>query len=252
MKVIKNILGRVFLVYALIIFVITMLVVFIPILIISLLPEPLRAKALHLTFRLWMGVYMPLVFCPVKRTGKENFKKGTQYIVVINHNSLADIPVSSPWIPGPNKTLAKVEMSKIPLFGIIYKTGSIIVDRKKSDSRRESFAKMQDTLNLGIHLCLYPEGTRNKTNEPLQPFFDGAFITAIKVQKPIIPGIIFNTGKILPYNKKLWARPMPIRIDFLPPIQTEGLTLDNLAALKEQVHTIMAAYYTAHKNNGKA
>lgn len=248
----KNILGRIFLVYALVVFAITMLVVIGPIWIISKLPEPRRAKALHKAFRLWMGVYMPLVFCPVKRTGKENFKKGQQYVVVINHNSLADIPVSSPWIPGPNKTLAKIEMSRVPLFGMIYRTGSIIVDRKKDNSRRESFTKMQETLEMGIHLCLYPEGTRNKTSEPLQSFFDGAFVTAVRAQVPIMPGIIFNTAKILPHNKKMWARPTPIRIDFLPSIPTKGLTLDDVPALKEQVHNIMATYYTAHRNNGRS
>ena len=252
MNTVKNILGRIFLVYAMVIFIITMLVVFIPILILSYLPEPIRTKAIHKVFRLWMGVYMPLVFCPVIRTGKQNFKKGQQYVVVINHNSFADIPVSSPWIPGPNKTLGKVEMTKIPLFSVIYKSGAVLVDRKNADSRRESFVKMQETLDMGIHLCLYPEGTRNKTNEPLQPFFDGAFITAIKAQTPVIPGIIFNTAKILPNNKKFWARPMPVRIDFLTPIPTEGLTLDDVPALKEQVHNIMATYYIAHKTNGKA
>ena len=101
-------------IYSLVIFAITMLVVIIPIWFISMLDEPKRAKALHIAFRLWMNVYMPLVFCPVLRKGKENFKKGETYVVVINHNSLADIPVSSPWIPAPNKTLAKVEMSRVP------------------------------------------------------------------------------------------------------------------------------------------
>ncbi len=247
MKLIKNIAGTVFIVYSLVVFAITMLVVFIPIWLISKLPEPKRARALHPIFRMWMNVYMPLVFCPVIRKGKEKFKKGEQYVVVINHNSLADIPVSSPWIPGPNKTLAKVEMSKIPLFGVIYKCGSIIVDRKKEGSRRESVLKMQETLEMGIHLCLYPEGTRNKTNEPLQPFFDGAFVTAVKAQKAIIPGIIFNTGKILPHNKKFWARPMPIHIHFLDPIPTSGLTPDDVPALKEQVHKIMENHYIAHR-----
>ncbi len=247
MRAIKNILGHLFIVYAMIIFIITMLIVFIPIWIISLAPEPIRSRMLHPVFRVWMGVYMPLVFCPVFRRGKENFKKGEKYVVVINHNSLVDIPVSSPWIPGPNKTLAKVEMSKIPLFGVIYKCGSILVVRKNENSRRESFTKMQEALNMGIHLCLYPEGTRNKTNQPMQPFFDGAFVTAIKAQKPIIPGVIFNTGKILPHNKKFWAWPMPIRFHFLEPIPTEGLTLDDVAVLKERVHNIMATYYVKNQ-----
>lgn len=242
----KNILGRLFFVYALVVFAATMLVVFVPIWLISLLPEPYRARALHPVFRLWMGVFMPLVFCPVFRKGKKNFKKGQQYVVVINHNSLVDIPVSSPWIPGPNKTLAKAEMAKIPIFGVIYKCGSILVDRKKENSRRESFSRMRATLDMGIHLCLYPEGTRNKTSEPVQPFFDGAFITAIRAQKPIMPGVIFNTGKVLPHNKKLWARPMPIHFHFLEPIPTEGLSLSDVAVLKERVHQIMSTYYIAN------
>ncbi len=248
MRVIKNVLGAVFMVYALIVFAATMLVVYIPIWLISLLPEPHRARALHRAFRLWMGVYMPLVFCPVFRKGKKNFKKGEQYVVVINHNSLADIPVSSPWIPGPNKTLAKMEMSRIPLFGMIYRTGSILVDRKKEGSRRESISKMQETLDMGIHLCLYPEGTRNKTDEPIQPFFDGAFLTAIKAQKPVMPCLIFNTGKILPHNKKFWARPMPIGIHFLEPVLTAGLTSSDVTGLKERVHKTMEEYYLAHNN----
>ncbi|OJW77363.1 MAG: hypothetical protein BGO69_18450 [Bacteroidetes bacterium 46-16] len=243
MKAVKNLLGHLYFIYGMILFVVTMLIVVIPIWLISLLPEPRCTRAIHVMFRGWMGVFMPLVFCPVIRRGKKNFRKGENYVVVTNHNSLVDVPVSSPWIPGANKTLAKVEMARIPVFGLIYKSGSVLVDRKKENSRRESFAKMQEMLNMGLHLCLYPEGTRNKTGKPLQPFYDGAFITAIKAQKDIIPGIIFNTGRILPHNKKLWARPLPIYFDFLEPISTKNLTLDNLTELKEKVHNIMEDYY---------
>lgn len=247
MKLIKNILGTVYFFAGMLLFVATMLIVFIPIWIISFFNDPLKSKLLHPVFRAWMGVFMPLVGCPVIRKGKVNFKKGENYVVVINHNSLVDIPVSSPWIPGPNKTLAKVEMSRIPIFGVIYKTGSILVDRKSEASRRESFTRMHEMLNMGLHLCLYPEGTRNKTAEPLQKFYDGAFITAIKAQKPIIPGVIFNTGVILPHDTKLWARPKPIYFHFLPAIPTAGLTIDNLQELKQQVKQVMQDYYMANK-----
>lgn len=249
MNLLKTIAGYIYAVWAMLLFIATMLIVFLPSLFISMCKEPLRARLMHKVFRIWMGVYMPLIFCPVFRRGKHNFKKGDNYVVVINHNSLMDIPVSSPWIPGPNKTLAKIEMSRIPLFGVIYKAGSILVDRKKEGSRRESFARMEETLNMGIHLCLYPEGTRNKTTAPMQPFYDGAFITAIRAQKPIMPGVIFNTGKVLPNNSKGWARPMPVHIHFLEPIPTTGLTLENVATLKQQVHTIMETYYITNKNN---
>lgn len=242
----KRILGHIYFVYGIILFIITMIIVFIPIWLISLLPEPLSSKVLQPVFRGWMGIYLPLVFCPVIRKGTRNFAKGATYVVVCNHNSLVDIPVSSPWIPGPNKTLAKAEMAKIPLFGVIYKAGSILVNRKKGGSRRESFTKMQEMLDLGLHLCLYPEGTRNKTDKALQPFYDGAFITAIKSQKPIVPALIFNTGKILPHNTKLWARPLPIYFHFLEPVPTAGLSLNDTAMLKEKVYGIMESYYIAH------
>lgn len=248
MKWIANIAGRIYFIAGMLFFIATMLIVFIPIWIISLLNEPAKSKALHPVFRAWMGFFMPLVGCRVVTKGTENFKKGENYVVVTNHNSLVDIPVSSPWIPGPNKTLAKVEMSKIPLFGVIYKAGSILVNRKEENSRRESFTKMQEILDKRIHLCLYPEGTRNKTNQPLQRFYDGAFITAIKAQKPVIPGIIFNTGTILPHDKKLWARPKTIHFHFLEAIPTKGLTLDDTTALKEQVYKVMEAYYVQHKD----
>ncbi len=252
MKIIRKVLSFLFIVWALLMFILTMLLVLVPIWIISKLPEPKKAIALHKIFRLWMGVYMPIIFCPVIRKGKNNFKKGEQYVVVINHNSMMDIPVATPWIPGPNKTLAKIEMAKTPLFGIIYTAGSILVDRKQENSRRESFAKMQETLQMGIHLCLYPEGTRNKTNNPLQPFFDGAFITAIKAQKDIIPGILFNTGKVLPHHDFFASRPMPIHIHFLEPVSVKGLTLENVTELKNKVYSIMEQHYIAGYKSGKS
>jgi 1-acyl-sn-glycerol-3-phosphate acyltransferase len=247
MSLLKKIGGHIYAVYMLLVFIATMLVVWLPIWLISFYKEPTRAKLLHKIFRGWMGVYMPLIFCPVSRRGKEHFQKGQNYVVVINHNSFMDIPVSSPWIPGPNKTLAKMEIAKVPLFGIIYKTGSILVDRKKEGSRRESFSKMQETLEMGIHLCLYPEGTRNKTDQPMQPFFDGAFITAIKAQKPVMPGVIFNTGVILPHNKKMWATPRRVGIHFLEPIPTKGMTVNDAGALKQKVHDIMQSYYITNQ-----
>ncbi len=201
MNIIRRILGHCYFFAGMILFVSTMLIVIIPASIALLFPEPYRARIIHPTYRIWMGVFLPLVGCPVLRRGRRNFVKGENYVVVVNHNSLVDIPVSTPWIPGPNKTLAKAEMAKTPIFGVIYRAGSILVQREDDASRRESFTKMQQTLKMGLHLCLYPEGTRNKTDQPLQPFFDGAFIAAIRAQKPIMPAVIFGTGISCPISR---------------------------------------------------
>lgn len=247
MNLVKNILGRIYLLYFLLLFIVTMLPVYLVALYIQTLPEPKRSIALHRTFRVWMGIFLPLVFCPVRRKGAAHFAADHSFVVVCNHNSFMDIPVSSPWIPAANKTLAKIEIARVPLFGTIYKLGSILVDRNNEQSRKESFTAMRQTLELGLHLCLYPEGTRNKSAEAMQPFHDGAFVIAIRTQKPIIPCLIFNTGKVLPHNKKFFAWPHAIDIHFLQPIPTEGLGLRHLPALKEQVWHIMNNYYTQHQ-----
>lgn len=250
MNVIKRSLGFVYFIYFMLVFSITMLPAYLAVLFIYSWSEPKRAKALHRIFKVWMGSFMPLVFCPVRRKGAEYFKEGQQYVVVCNHNSYMDIPVSSPWIPGANKTLAKIEFAKAPFFGLIYKTGSILVDRTDEKSRKESFGAMRETLKMGLHLCLYPEGTRNKTDQSLQPFQDGAFVIAIREQQPIMPALIFNTAAIMPRNRQFWAWPKPIRIEFLPPIETNGMKLRELPELKEQVWTIMNDYYVANKDAG--
>ncbi len=247
MSPVKRILGRIFCVYALLMFAITMLIVVIPIWLTTLMDEPRRSRFMHPIFRLWMGVYMPLVFCPVSRKGKKHFRKGQNYVVVCNHNSFADVPVSSPWIPGPNKTLAKVEMARIPIFGVIYKAGSILVDRKSEGSRRESFSQMAQALEKGLHLCLYPEGTRNKTDQPMQAFYDGAFTTAIRSQKPIIPGVIFNTRGVFPGKPAFWAWPNRIHFHFLEEVPTAGLTTADAGRLKEEVRARMEAYFVANR-----
>lgn len=243
---VRLVLGRIFFVYAALLFVATMLLVVIPVLLTKLLPEPRSSVALHRIFRVWMGVYLPLVFCPVRRRGTSHFRKGENYVVVCNHNSFLDVPVTSPWIPGANKTLAKIEISRVPIFGIIYTAGSILVDRKSEQSRKESFSKMEAALRMGLHLCLYPEGTRNKGGTPLQPFQKGAFITAIRSQKPIMPAVLSNTARILPGKPAFYAWPRPIDFHFLPPTETTGFALENASELSAKIHAQMLEHIVRH------
>jgi 1-acyl-sn-glycerol-3-phosphate acyltransferase len=246
MKLIKEILGRLFAVWGLLLFVITMLIFLIPFLIFSYSrKDPLKNRRFIAMSRVWMKVYLTLIGCPLKVSGKENFKKGESYIVICNHNSFMDVPVTSPAIPGGNKTIAKAELAKIPIFGLMYKAGSILVDRKSETSRKESFTKMKQVLDMGLHMCIYPEGTRNKSDEPLKPFHDGAFKLAVASGKSIIPALIFNTRNILPANKFfLW--PHRMKIDFLPAVAHQQD--ESHQQLKEAVFAIMKDYYIAHNH----
>lgn len=245
MTILKNILGRLFACWAMLLFVITMLLFMIPFLLFSYFrKDPVKTIRFLQLSRVWMKIYLTLIGCPLRVKGKEQFKKGQTYIVVCNHNSLMDVPVSSPSIPGGNKTIAKIEMARIPLFGMLYKTGSVLVDRKDETSRRESFSQMKKVLDMGLHMCIYPEGTRNKTDQPLKSFHDGAFRLAVETGKAIIPAIIFHTKSILPANRLFYLWPHRMEMHFLPPVEIDkSLTA---AALKEKIFSLMSDYYTRH------
>ena len=134
----KNILGRIFALWCLLLFAGTMLIVFIPIWIFSFWPDPIKSRGFLAIGRIWMIVYMPLIGCPVRRRGTEYLTPGQTYVIVCNHNSLIDVPVTTAKIPGANKTLAKSSMGKIPLFGVLYRIGGIMVDRSSEASRKQS------------------------------------------------------------------------------------------------------------------
>lgn len=246
MKTVREIMGRIFCLWTLIVFIITMLVVALPMWAVGLIKEPKRTEIFRKISKAWMTVFFAVTGCRFKIKGKENFKPGENYIVICNHNSFMDVPVSTPFIPGANKTIAKIELANIPLFGLIYKRGSILVDRKDKLSRRESFIKMREVLAMGMHMCIYPEGTRNKTQEPLKEFHDGAFKLAIDTNKSLLPAIIFNTKKILPTGKAFYFWPSKMELHFLPPVAIKNS--DNVEELKQTLFTLMSSYYTAHYN----
>ncbi len=244
----KNILGRLYAFWLMLCFAITLLLVAIPTAFFhyTIKDEVKKTTAILKGYRVWMGILMPMVFCRVTLKGRNHFRKGQNYIVVCNHNALFDILVSTPSVPGASKTLAKEELAHIPVFGLVYRSGSILVNRKNARSRAESMEKMKETLARGMHLILYPEGTRNKTDAPLKSFHDGAFALAIEMQKPIIPSLLFNTGKILPSGKKFFALPYPVPMHFLEPVSVEGLTMKDVPVLKEKIFRMMSEYYEAH------
>lgn len=243
MRIIKEIAGRIWAIWGILSFAVTFLVIFIPSMITYLIPDPKGSAVFIRIAKLWMDVWLRLVGCPVTIKGKENFAKGRSYIVTFNHNSLLDVPLSAPYVPGANKTIAKTSFAKVPLFGWFYRKGSVLVDRNSDASRRKSFEEMKNVLKKGMHMCIYPEGTRNRTNEPLKKFYDGAFKLAVETNTAIIPTLIFNTKKAVPVHKSFFFIPHKLEMHFLPPVEVSNQTVEQL---KEKVAGIMKTYYTSH------
>ena len=179
-----------------------------------------------------------LTFIRYSIQGKENFQKGKSYIYVSNHTSFLDIPGICLALPGEFRPLAKKELVKLPVFGIIAKGACIIVDRSSAESRKKSIDRLKQTLKEGINILLFAEGTQNRSKEVLQPFHDGAFRIAIDTQQPIIPIVIIGAGKLMPPGT-INMRPGNVKIMVGKEIPTAGLTTSDSTNLKTQTFEVM-------------
>jgi 1-acyl-sn-glycerol-3-phosphate acyltransferase len=242
-QLLKEIFARIWALWGLLWFVTTLLIAIVFYSPCFLLNEPYKAYWHRHVSRVWMFIYLHIIGCPLKITGAQHFKKGTNYIIVCNHNSLMDVPVSTPFMPRANKTIAKKSFTKVPIFGWIYSFGSVLVDRHSDQSRRKSYDEMKRMLSIGLDMLIYPEGTRNRSTDPLKKFYDGAFRLAEDTGKPILPTILFHTKKVLPANKFFYLYPHQLEMHFLPAVEVGDLTTQEL---KEKLFAIMWQYYQTH------
>lgn len=189
--------------------------------------------------RLWSWIFSQLTFIRYRFYGKENFRKGQAYIYVSNHTSFLDIPGLTMLLPGQFRPLAKKELLKIPIFGWIARSATIIVDRSSPESRKKSIDRLKAFLKAGISILIFAEGTQNRSKDILQPFHDGAFRIAVDTQQPILPVVVLGAGRLMPPGT-IDLKPGLIRIFVGKEISTDGLSAQEVRMLKQQTFEKMS------------
>jgi 1-acyl-sn-glycerol-3-phosphate acyltransferase len=164
-------------------------------------------------------------------------KPGTPTIIMCNHSSLFDIPLSYCAFPDISlRMLAKKEMSKLPLMGKAMKASDFpFIDRKNRHQAIRDLAAIHDLLESGIVMWIAPEGTRSKDGH-VGPFKKGGFITAIQTKATIIPIGIRGAYDILPARTRECYLNQTAEIHVGEPIDTTAFTLDNKEALIQKTH----------------
>ncbi len=181
-----------------------------------------------------------LAMCGIhlKIYGTEKIDKSKTYVFVGNHLSQIDILATAASVPKPIRFLAKMETKYIPFFGFMVKMLAIMVDRKSKESREKSYLYMAAAIAKGECVFLYPEGTRNRTSQKLKEFKDGAFKVAIMAQVPIAVQTLVGTREVnSPEGLQLY--PGRVEVHWSAPIETRGMTLEDVPALKESVRLEM-------------
>lgn len=199
---------------------------------------------------IWSWIFSKLTFIRYKFYGREKIDRNKSYIYVSNHTSFLDLPGIRMIIPGQFRPLAKKELKKIPIFGWIASSATIIVDRSSSQSRRRSLDKLKQVLRDGISILIFVEGTQNRTKELLQPFHDGAFRLAIDTQQTLLPLVVVGAGRLMPPGT-IRLRPGLIRIYVGDEIPAEGLATSDVPALKERTFEQMKSILMAHNAPSK-
>ena len=188
--------------------------------------------------RIWAKSLFILTFLPFKVECRERLDRSKQYIFCPNHFSYLDIPTMG---LNPVNTIfvGKNEMENIPLFGFMYRSLHITVDRSQLKSRVTTFRRSMDALAEGKSLVIYPEGgIYSKYPPELAPFKDGAFHAAIEKQIPIVPVTIPYNWIILP-DGPLLLNAGKVKVIFHEPIQTGGYNIDQVSALKARVREVI-------------
>lgn len=187
------------------------------------------------------------LFCmgmPVSRIGSRPGKEKCVYVA--NHISYLDTVLIYAAIPYYFRTLAKKEMSRIPIFGFVYKQIAILVDRSSNESRAKSMRLMWRAMKHECNIAVFPEGTFNETGKPLKDFYDGAFRLAINTQSPVLPMVFPDTVRRWHYSTVLGLKPGRNRVVYLDPVPTAGLTIEDLHQLKAAVHKQMETALLEH------
>ena len=158
----------------------------------------LEKKALRLKYS---EAQLEALKIKVEVLNKEKIPKDGQYLIICNHRGIIDPPVLEIALKDTNifgVWVSKKELYNSPFFGLFVRNaGSILLDREKSQMSG-FFADTKKAVQEGSSIFIFPEGTRNKTEDSLIKFKEGFRIIALKNRLPILPVYIrSNTNKVL-------------------------------------------------------
>ena len=175
--------------------------------------------------------------------GEENVPKDEAVLYVGNHRSYFDILLTYVRVPRPTGYMAKVEMLRYPSLNTWMKyLHCIFLDRSDIKAGLKSILNAIDKIKAGISICIFPEGTRNRTDQMFLEFHDGSLKIAEKSGCPIVPVSINNAGAIfedhMPKIKKAH-----VVIEYGKPIYTRDLSKEDKRRLSAMVQEVIKANY---------
>ncbi|MDH5607963.1 MAG: 1-acyl-sn-glycerol-3-phosphate acyltransferase [Cyclobacteriaceae bacterium] len=228
-----KILPRLYSIYALFIFLLTNLFFMLPQLVLAQRTEwhPLALRLNHW----WARSFFALIGIRVQIRYKSKLAGKFHYIICANHFSYLDIP-SMPLLPVPFKYVGKNSVSRVPLFGYMFRKIHVTVKRSSFRDRARSLGQIRDMLDKGFNMMIFPEGGIISTQIPyMVPFRDGAFRLSVEKNVPILPVSFHDNHRILPDDGRFYFFRHHLRMTVHKPVFPQEKTEKEIARLRAVV-----------------
>ena len=165
--------------------------------------------------------------CPLTIVGREEHGRQPG-IYVSNHTSVFDIFLGMWLSPTGTVGVGKRSVVLYPFIGQLYLlSGHLLIDRSNPERAHASLARLsQYVRDHGLSIFIWPEGTRSRDGR-LGRFRKGFAHLALQTGLPVVPMVVTGAYKAWPKGT-LSVRVVPLRVEFLEPIETSGWSRDTL------------------------
>ncbi|MBN1354060.1 MAG: 1-acyl-sn-glycerol-3-phosphate acyltransferase [Candidatus Omnitrophica bacterium] len=201
-----------------------------------LLPFDKKRKFSHAQCFWWANIIIFInPYWKLKIRGLDNIDSRKAYVIVANHQSLADIIILYK-THMQFKWVAKESLFKVPFIGWnLSLIKHIKLLRGNFGSIKKVYRDAIQWLRRDVSVLFFPEGTRSDSDE-LNKFQNGAFKIAIKEKKPILPIQIVGTREVIAKGSWFFNPNVSGGLTVLPPIDTTGLKISDFARLRDTVY----------------
>ena len=179
-----------------------------------------KRKIAHAQCYWWSDAVTALnPYWEVNVEGLDNIDHDKTYVVISNHQSLADIVLIYK-TKMQFKWVAKDSLFKIPVLGWnMLLAKHIRLRRGDFSSIKKVYREASQWLRSGISVLFFPEGTRSDNME-MGEFQNGAFKLAIKEKVPVLPILIQGTRDAIPKGSWRFTTKSSFLIKVFPAIDT--------------------------------
>lgn len=225
-------------------FAILYLILGIPVLLVEWVVGKFHRQAADLSqLRMVQWAFRVLLFiCGTKITviGEENVPTDEPVLYIGNHRSYFDIIITYARCPRLTGYVAKDGMQKVPLLSIWMKRlHCLFINREDVKEALKTILAGIDNIKNGISMCIFPEGTRNKTENLMLPFKEGSFKMAEKTGCAIVPMAITNSAEILE-NHFPKVKPVHVILEYGKPIYPNELDKETKKKIGAHCQKIIA------------